>query len=140
MKLPTTYHLLLVVFLVVPLLSFAHQGHDVSAPSIFPSGYWGADGLVVRCGGSNPCDRNDLIHTFIHVIYFGMTLALFVAAPIFFAWGGILILMSGANPGGIEQGKKIVTGTVMGILIRFSSYLIVKTFVSFIGIQGVGGF
>ncbi|OGZ53426.1 MAG: hypothetical protein A3B25_01880 [Candidatus Ryanbacteria bacterium RIFCSPLOWO2_01_FULL_48_26] len=143
------------VVLLFPAATFAHT------PNIFPSGYWGGadpensnrSGIVscsppiqtIRLGGEvvpfepeTACKSLcDLIHTLIHLIVFGMSITLFGAAPILFAWGGILILTSAGNPGKISDGKKILTGTLIGILIILSAYLIVKTFIDALGISGI---
>lgn len=92
----STFYILL---FLLPSLSFAHT------PSIWPAGYWGAP--LVSCSGdtksSNPCiSLCDLTHTFLHVVYFGMTLVVFVFTPIFFAWGGIMILISSGDPGKLQ--------------------------------------
>ncbi len=115
-------------------------------PSLWPTGYWGpllscntgknADGTVnLTCAS-----LNDLIQTILNVVAFAMTLALFVLAPLFFAWGGLMMLIAGGSPQKMASGKKILTGTVIGIIIVLAAYLIVKTFVGFLGIAGVGGF
>ncbi len=72
----------------------------------------------------------DIIDTSKSIIYFVMTLALFAFAPILFAWGGIMIMTSGANPGNIETGKKILKGTVIGVVIVLLAYTIIYTLVS----------
>jgi len=140
------YKLLLVlvlgVLLTAPVISMA-----ASMPGIWPGGFWAPKGLV-SCGGAGnggtdnkPCqDVNDLIQTALNVIAFGMTLALFVAAPILIAWGGLMILISGGSPDKIGSGKKILTGTVIGIVIILCSYLAIYTLVSILGITGIGGF
>ena len=69
----------------------------------------------------------DLIGTVINVIYLLMSIALFVIAPILMVWGGVTIMFAGANPGSLETGKKILTGTVIGIAIVLCSYLLIYT-------------
>lgn len=114
------------------------------AQSLFPSGYWGP---LVSCtgnysSGSNPCvSLCDLIQTFLNVIYFGMTLVVFVLTPVLFAWGGITILLAAGDPGKLQSGKKILTGTLIGLGIVLFAFLIVSTFIKFLGVQGyVQGF
>jgi len=75
----------------------------------------------------------DLLHTMQHLIYFGITLALFVFTPIFVAYGGILMLIAGANESLWSQGKKVLTGTVIGIALSLGSFLIVNTFLIVFG-------
>lgn len=130
----------LAILSLLPAVSSAH------APNILTGGYWGP---FVTCTapitlplppagtpqGTTACKSLcDLIHTLIHVIAFGMSLTLYAAAPILFAWGGILILISSGNPGKISEGKKVLTGTLIGVLIILSAYLIVKTLIDTLGI------
>ncbi|RJQ28634.1 hypothetical protein C4571_03120 [Candidatus Parcubacteria bacterium] len=122
--------------LALPVLGFAHE---VRVP------YWGP---LLSCGtvidekgvATNPCTSLcDLVHTAQHFIYFGITLALVALAPPFFAWGGIMILTSGGSEERLGSGKKILTGTVIGIVIVLAAFLIVNTFISLIGVRGVIG-
>ena len=117
---------------LIPQISKAHEINFWSKP-----GYWGP---LVSCTGDGSPDANgnatmevcqsvcDLVHTFQHLIYFGMTLALFVFMPIFVAYGGILILIGGANPGLISQGKGAIQKSIIGAVITLSAFLIVNTF------------
>ena len=128
-------HLSLVIVIVAtvaPLLVSAHTPALTSA----------LGGPIVSCGRSGvpACSRAELIHTFIHIIYFGMGVALYIIAPIAFGWGGIMFLISGGNEGRIGTAKKIMTGTAIGVVLVLSSFLIVKIFIGVLGIQGIGGF
>lgn len=128
--------LLLVVCLLLPLAGFAH---------VPPLPYWATDGLLAcngSGGNSNPCQSLcDLVHTFVHFVYFGITLALFIAAPILFAWGGIMMMLAGGDPGKMQSAKKILTGTLIGVLITLGAYLIVATFIKVLEVGNyVGGF
>jgi hypothetical protein len=131
------------ILLAAPVLTLAQS------PSI---PFWAPNGLV-SCTGqynsslfqggtqlpvSNPCTSLcDLLHTFVNIVYFVVTLALFVFTPILFAWGGIMILVSGGNPGRRDSAKKILTGTLIGLLIVLFAFLIVKEFVHFFGLGGL---
>lgn len=42
-----------------------------------------------------------------------------------------MFLTSAGNPGRMGEAKKILTGTLIGVLIVLSAYLIVKMFVDF---------
>lgn len=123
-----------------PFLSSA-----ATQPSIWPTGYWGplVSCVGVGTGGSQnkTCTSlNDLIQTFLNVVSFGMTIVLFILAPIFFVWGGVMILIAGASPERLANGKKILTGTVIGVAIVLASYLILSLFVGLLGASGIGGF
>lgn len=124
------------VLLAFPFVSSAHT------PDLLSGGYWGKP--LVSCSAplelnssgepvasGNPCTNLcDLVHTFVHLTVFAMSITLYVLAPILFSWGGILILVAGANPGLIDRARKILIGTVIGVVITLSAFLIVKTLVT----------
>ncbi len=94
-----------------------------AAPSWWP---------LVPCGTSaNPteCTRCDLFKLFKNIIDFVLVGLMPPVAAILFVWGGFLILMGGANPGWISQGRTIFWNTFMGVLILSSSWLITNTII-----------
>ena len=126
----------LIVILGVPL--FARADNATGIP------YWATGGLISCTGnymnasptgpygaGSNPPCRSvcDLIQTFVNIIYFAITICLFVLSPIFFAVGGIMMMVSGANPEMLSKGKSVLLSTVIGIAVVLCSYMLVFTFV-----------
>jgi hypothetical protein len=141
--------LLVLLPVTAPIIANASSGGTYQTPSLWPTGYWGP---LVSCTGNylrnngdstvpNSCtDLCDLIGTATNIIVFMMSVAIFIIAPISFVVGGIMIMIAGANPGMLEQGKKILTGAVVGLALVLCSYLIVATFISAIGITGIGGF
>lgn len=125
--------------LVAPAVGFAH------APDVFPLGYWGGGerGLLSCTGdyvsGTEKCDDLcDLVDTFTHFIYFGMSLLLFAIAPVLLAWGGIKIVIAGASPEGIEAGKKILTGTLIAIGIALLGFLLIDQILKVLVEEGPG--
>jgi hypothetical protein len=132
----------------LPLVASAY-----TTPNIWPTGYWGQGGLI-SCQGSflNVPSVNgntppptcaslcDLINTFVNIVYFLMSIAIFIITPIMFVWGGIMIMFAGANPGMLETGKKILTGTVIGLAIVLCSYLLISTILNVLGVTAIGGF
>lgn len=118
-----------------PLLSSADHAS-------FP--YWGP--LAARCPLScdekgfcvsvctNVCQLFDLAQ---HLIYFGITLVFFAIGPAFLVYGGIMILVSSGSDERLGKGKKIITGTLIGIALALGAFLIVNTFISLLGIKGI---
>lgn len=107
--------LTVLVFVFVPV--FAH------AVSWWP---------LVPCGTSvnpAPCNQCDLLRLLKNIIDFVLIGLMPPAAAILFVWGGFLILMGGANPGWITQGKSIFWNTAIGVAIISSSWLITNTIV-----------
>jgi len=106
--------------------------------------YWATNGLVSCTGnganGTPVCTSVcDLIGTFVNVIYFIITICIFILAPVMFAIGGIMVMVSGANPEMLSKGKSVLLGTVIGVAIVLCSYLIVFTFVSVFNASNNGG-
>jgi hypothetical protein len=127
----------------------------VTAPNIWPTGYW-ATGGVISCTGNYPlgggtqtsdssgkpyCQSlTDLLQTFINVIYLAMSISIFIIAPILFLVGAVMIMMGGAKPDLLTQGRQTLVGTAIGLIIVLCSYLIVNTVISVFKISGVTGF
>lgn len=108
---------------------------------LFPSGYWGPLTSCVGSASSTPggtlpvCTSVcDILHTFQHFVYFGMSLVLFALAPILIIWGGFLILTAGASSENLNKGKSVLKGTVIGVLIALGAWLIINTFLWVLGI------
>ena len=110
------YLLLAISYLLIPLAASA----DVS---LFPTGYWGP---LVSCTGID-CDTCHIFSTAQMVIYFMMTLTIFVIGPIMITAGGIMMLVSAGNAERFSSGRKMATGAVIGILIGLGAFLIVNT-------------
>lgn len=125
---------LVIVFFALVLLAAPLLASAAKMPNI---PYWGP---FVDCTKIDCNSLNGLVQVALNIVSFGITIALFFAAPALFAWGGILLLISGASPSKREQGKKIITGTLIGVLITLFAFLIVQTFVSLLGISNIGGF
>ncbi|MDP3948668.1 MAG: hypothetical protein Q8Q17_01825 [bacterium] len=112
------YKILLLIsfFIMLPLAASA----DVS---LFPTGYWGP---LVSCTGVD-CNTCHIFSTAQMVIYFMMTLTIFVIGPIMVTAGGIMMLVSAGNAERFSGGRKMATGAVIGILIGLGAFLIVNT-------------
>jgi len=87
---------------------------------------------LVPCGTSvnpTPCNQCDLFRLLKNIIDFVLIGLMPPAAAILFVWGGFLILMGGANPSLISQGKSIFWNTAIGVAIISSSWLITNTII-----------
>ena len=101
----------------------------VSSP-VFAEGlpYWGKD--LIPCGWKdNECvNWCQLIKLTDNLTSFGITIAVFVIAPIFIAYGGIMIIAAGGSEARFSRGKQIVTAAVIGFLLALGAWLIITTF------------
>lgn len=86
---------------------------------------------VVPCGNEKerPCTVCDFYVLAANVFRFMLYTATFLAI-LYVAWGGFLMLTSGANPAGLTSGKKAVWSAIIGLVVAFSSWLVVNTFIN----------
>ena len=49
--------------------------------------------------------------------------------------GGVMFLAAAGNPETIGKAKKIITATILGLVIIFSAWLIINTFLMFVGVE-----
>ena len=104
---------------------------------------------IIPCGGEgqDPCRLCHIFQLLNNVITFllipsafngGFAIVL-VAAAVLFALGGFFIFVSAGNTARLEQGKKIITATVIGLLIVYGSYLFVGLLLEKMGVAGWTG-
>jgi hypothetical protein len=105
-----------------------------------------ADQPLVTCGGMDkngnpqpPCTTNDfflLIQSSIELVF---KLAGFIVAGMFM-YAGFLLITSVGDPGKITKAKTIFRRTIIGLIIMFLSYLMVKNLVTkLFDLDGNGG-
>jgi Type IV secretion system pilin len=137
--------------ILISSVAFPFIASAYTTPNLWgnPPGFWGP---LVSCTGNylsqngdgstpTPCTNLcNLIGTIINIIYFALSIAIFIVAPISLIAGGIMIMLAGANPEMLGRGKKVLTSAVVGLVIVMCSYLIVNTALVAFGITAVGGF
>ncbi|MEK7193191.1 MAG: pilin [Patescibacteria group bacterium] len=114
--------------------------------------YWGTNPPILPCGysGGPPCtDLCQMVQLGQNVVFFGMTLVVFALAPIFIAWGGIelmigassLVDIGGGSKEKVSHGKKTIKSAIVGLVLALGAFVIVNTFITFLGISigGAGG-
>jgi di/tricarboxylate transporter len=91
---------------------------------------------LVPCGGpgEEPCQLCHLFVLLNNIIVFLLTKIVPLAAVIFIIWGGLLFIVSAEDPGRIEKAKEIFKSVGWGLLLVFSSWLIVNLFLTLIGV------
>ncbi|MEK9175015.1 MAG: pilin [Patescibacteria group bacterium] len=112
---------IILVFFVGFLILFAFP---TSATGIIPTS------ILPECintpGGCTLCDVWPLADNIIRLLLFGLAIPVLTVTLI---WGGVMWTTAGASTSNIEQGKKIMTSGIVGILIAFSGWLIVDTII-----------
>ena len=106
--------------------------------SLLRGGYWGP---LITCDGNYSATGTDpgahekhctsacdAIIGFEAIVYFVMTIILYVGAPVMALVGGGMIVFGGANPGMIDKGRKTLLGMAIGVALALSAYVLVSTF------------
>jgi hypothetical protein len=96
-----------------------------------------AKGLVAfipaSCLRSGDCSLEDIIKTAVSFVnfLFGISGAILL---LIFVYAGVLYLFGGIDPDGIAKAKKMIKGSVIGIIIMFGAHTIIRFFVqAFLG-------
>jgi hypothetical protein len=114
------------------IAAFAMPAFVLAQNVTFP--YWPSDARpLLPCRGLDCVDLCQLLTLFQRLTYFGMTVAVEVIAPILLVWGAFLILISGGSQERLGKGKKVLTSTVVGVLLALGAFLIVNTFLWALG-------
>jgi len=90
---------------------------------------------LVPCGQteSNPCKLSDLGTLAVNVFNFIVFQVAVPLAALVIVVGGIFLLVSGSNPGLADKGKKMLWGAVIGLVLIFSSWIIINTLLNALG-------
>lgn len=122
---------LLVSLLVIPVFAFAQDP-------------------IVPCGGEGQaqCGIADIGRLFLNIFNFIVVYVSIPLAGLGIVIGGVLIMISGgpgganpitgiASPNMYSKGKTIITGSILGILLIWTSYLIMNSILQALGYVGV---
>lgn len=88
------------------------------------------ESLVPPCPDNN-CGYSEFITLIWNVIYF---LTFYLAIPlatVSILWGGVLYLWSAATPAKKDQGKKIITTAIWGLVLALAAQLVVVAILNF---------
>jgi hypothetical protein len=88
-----------------------------------------------NCRDCGNCDLNDFAQIAIAIsnLILGLVGSL---ALLFFIYGGIMFLISSGSQERVTQAKQIIVGAVIGIVIVFTSYMIINFVAGALGIKG----
>ena len=120
------------IIIIAAVLFFVPQVQAVGRTSILDSGLVSA---VSNCGSSGTaCSLNLFLKLGLNIadyilgIVGALTLLMFV-------YGGVMMVISGGSSDRVKKGKDIIVGSVVGLAIVFSSYLIIQ----FVSVNLLGG-
>lgn len=89
----------------------------------------------ISCIESGNCSLNDILEVAVKAttILLGLSGSI---ALLFFVYGGIIFLISGGSPDKVTKGKQIIINSVIGIVIIFTSYIIIDFTMKAMGYSG----
>lgn len=94
-----------------------------------------AKGAIVT--NTNPTELNDFVQLAVNVSNWILGIVGSLAL-LMFVIGGFMFLISAGNSKTVEQGKSIIIGSVIGLLLVFSSYMIIQFSMSAMGLEWSG--
>lgn len=77
----------------------------------------------------NPCQVYDFINLFIYLMKWGLSI-LGILAVLMLVYGGFQFLTAGGRPSKVDEGRRVITGTVVGTIIALTAYVIINTAVT----------
>lgn len=79
------------------------------------------------------CQINDFINLFIYLSKWGMSI-LAMLATLMLVYGGFQFVTAGGRPSKVDEGKRVILGTIVGTIISLTGYIIINT--AFAAISG----
>ena len=89
-----------------------------------------AQSRLIPCSGLD-CNLCDLLELAKNVINWLVSISSVLAVG-FIIWGSIVIMTAGASPERANEGKKIITTAVIGLVIVLASWLILGTIIQIV--------
>lgn len=92
----------------------------------------GCDETVVTngvVGVNRACQVTDFINLFIYLSKWGMSI-LAVLATGMLIYGGFSFLIAGGRASKVDEGKRVLTGTIVGTMIALTAYVLINTTVA----------
>lgn len=124
---------LAVVIAALPLAALAQGFPNFNGPILSCTGNY-LSASSVKC--TSVCD---ILATLKNVLDIGLTYIVLVIVPLFFVFGGGMMLVSGGSEKLVSQAKSMMTSAAVGMIIALSGYLIITTFLWAVGNPSTGG-
>lgn len=80
---------------------------------------------VTRKEFRNPCGIDDFLNQFVILSQWGQSLVIVLGTGMLI-YGGFSWITAGGRPSKIEEGKRVILGTLVGITVSFTAYIIIN--------------
>ncbi len=109
---------LLVLLFIVVSFALPLVAHAAAIPFLGP--------IIDKDYQTCPAGWGALLIVVNNIIRLLITLAIVLVAPLMISWAGFLLVVNPFNSGAKEQAKKILTNTIVGIVIALAGWMIVN--------------
>jgi hypothetical protein len=114
---------------LIPSYSYAFMGCDIT---IVPCGTDENDDGEIS--GGEMCQFSDIFILVNNILVYVMTCLAPIVSAIMLIFGGFYYMIAGVNPGKLEEGKKIITAAIVGLVIIFVAWILLNTFLTSMGV------
>ena len=91
---------------------------------------------LVPCGTPDcPCEFCHFFDMFQKIIDFVLVYLVFPTATLLIIIGGVMFFLYAENPQRVDQAKALLTAAIVGLVVIFSSWLVVGLFLTAIGLS-----
>ncbi|MBI2985013.1 MAG: peptidoglycan-binding protein [Candidatus Kerfeldbacteria bacterium] len=73
----------------------------------------------------NPCGIDDFFNQFVVLAQFGLSIAT-ILGVLMLVWGGVQWITAGGRASKIDEGKRILGGTIIGLIVSFTAFVIIN--------------
>lgn len=74
---------------------------------------------------NDPCQIQDFINLFVYLAKWGLSILVFLGM-LMLLYGGFQFVTAGGRASKIDEGKRVITGTIVGVIIALTAYIIIN--------------
>lgn len=120
------------VVLLLPIVRI-HASDETTGDSISIVEQIGCDISVKDAGGtihqSQACQLTDFINLFVYLTKWGFSI-LAILAVLMMIYGGFQFVTAGGRSSKVDEGKRVINGTIIGTIVALTAYIIINSTVT----------
>lgn len=122
-----------------PLFALLFIAGSLAVPHLVHAGIPFFGPIIPNNNNVCPASWGMFITVINNVISLLITIAIVFIAPLMIAWSGFLMVVNQGNAGKIAEAKKILTNTIVGIVISLAAWMIVDAIMAVLYNPGAAG-
>jgi hypothetical protein len=122
------------------ILLTAASGIILFVPAVMAEGILPPESGTGKCASPNGCGNyslNDILLLAVNIANWILGIVGSVAL-LFFVYGGLVFILSSGNEQKVSEGKQILLNATIGLVIVFTSYIIIQFSMTLLGVTGAG--